>query len=230
MLGARSFEVLTFDCYGTLIDWESGILSALKPVLASHGIGLSDEILLELYAEIESALETGEYRPYKRILEEVVEQFGLRLGFKPSPEECRTLPLSLRNWLPFPDTVEALHTLHRSRKLAIVSNTDADLVSHSLARLEVPFDWVITSEEVKRYKPSLKNFIYAIEKIDVAPHKILHVAQSLYHDILPAKKLRLATVWINRRKGLQGPGATPPAECEPDLEMPDLKSLASLFA
>ncbi len=228
-LDFNSFEVLSFDCYGTLIDWETGILSALRPVLTSHNQTLDDERILKLYAKIESQLESGDYVSYREILRKVVKELGQRLGFAPALEELNCLVDSLGNWQPFPDTVAALQTLKKKYCLAIISNTDDDLFARTARHLKVAFDWIVTSGQVKSYKPSLCNFTFALERMGTAPEKVLHVAQSIYHDIIPAKSLGLVTVWVNRRKGQEGFGATPPAEGKPDLEVPDLKTLVSLM-
>lgn len=223
------FPVITFDCYGTLIDWETGILSALRPMLARHGISAGDDEILETYGEIEPRLQQeGGHRLYKAILCGVISEFGARFGCEPDEAERNALSRSLANWPPFPDTVEALKRLKRRHKLAIISNIDDDLLAHSLARLEVPFDWITTAEEAGAYKPSRKNFEAAFAKMGIPRNEILHAAQSVYHDIVPAKALGIATAWVNRRKGLKGSGATKPASETPDWEVPDLKSLADL--
>ena len=228
MLDFNRFEVLSFDCYGTLIDWEKGILGALQPVFKAHGTSLSDDQTLELYAELELEVQKeGQYVKYKEVLRKVVRQFGSRLGFTPSEFELNCLANSLRDWLPFPDTVPALTTLKKNFKLAVISNVDDDLFAFSAERLQVEFDWVITAEQAKSYKPSLRMFEYAMQKIGRPPERMLHIAQSVYHDIIPAKAMGLSAIWVNRRKGQQDSGATPPASCDSDLEVPDLKSLVS---
>ena len=227
MLDFHRFRVLTFDCYGTLIDWESGILAALRPLMAVHGKSLADDKLLELYGELEAAAEAGEYQSYRKILEAVARGFGRRLGFEASEQEARSLPESLKNWQPFPDTVAALRELRSRYKLAIVSNTDDDLFAHTARLLEVPFDWVITAQQAGSYKPSHRNFRLALERIALPPDEVLHCAQSIYHDIVPARALGLTTVWVNRR-GAKGGGATKAAQGQPDLEVPDLKTLAEM--
>ncbi|MCI0331057.1 MAG: haloacid dehalogenase type II [candidate division Zixibacteria bacterium] len=224
MVDFGRFEVLTFDCYGTLIDWETGILSVLKPILFVHRKDLPDERILELYGQLEAEEEKGKYLPYRQILQNVVKGFGQKLGFVPSAFERKALPKSLKFWSPFPDTIEALGKLKTKFKLAIISNTDDALFAQTAKHIQVKFDWVITAEQVKSYKPSLNNFQQALKKIGIPPEKILHVAQSVYHDIIPAKNLGLATVLVRRR----GAGATLPAEGKPDLEVPDLKTLASM--
>jgi 2-haloacid dehalogenase len=133
----------------------------------------------------------------------------------------------LRDWQPFPDTVEALQTLKERYKLAIISNVDDGLFALTACHLQVEFDWIITAEQAGTYKPSPNNFALALERIGMAPEKVVHVAESLFHDHVPAKKLGLSTVWVHRRANKGGFGATPPANAEPDLEVPDLKSLVS---
>jgi 2-haloacid dehalogenase len=226
MLNFEDFEVLTFDCYGTLIDWETGIRDALRPVFSVHGVKLPDEEALELYGELETQAERGEYMEYRRVLRTVLEGFGERLGFAPTEEELQAFSESVKFWPAFADTPLALQSLHSKFKLAILSNVDDDLFAYSARRLGVDLDWVITAQQARSYKPSLDNFRLAFERIGLPPAKILHVAQSLFHDIAPAKSLGLSTVWVNRRHDRPGFGATPAAQAEPDLEVPDLWSLA----
>lgn len=221
-------QVLTFDCYGTLIDWESGIFSALRPLLAAHGKALSDAQILELYSELEPSCQQGQFRPYREVLQAVVRGFAERLGFPTSDAAARSLPESLPNWKPFPDTVAALRKLKTRFKLAIVSNTDDDLFAASARHLQVAFDYVITAQQARAYKPSLAIFKLALQKIGVPPQRVLHVGQSIYHDVLPAKSLGLATVWVKRASPRPGFGATAAVSGEPDLEVPSLKTLAEL--
>jgi 2-haloacid dehalogenase len=226
MLNFDEFEVLTFDCYGTLIDWETGILDALHPLLSSRQINLPTEKILEFYGELESEAERGTYVEYKSVLTMVLEGFGSRLGFEPSQVELRNFSETVKDWLPFPDSTRALRALKKKYKLAIISNIDDNLFAYSAERLQMEFDWVITAQQAQSYKPSLNNFQFAFKKIGLPKGKILHVAQSLFHDIVPAKELGLSTVWVNRRYDKPGFGATPPAQAQPDLEVPDLQSLA----
>jgi len=229
MLDFDRYSVLTFDCYGTLIDWESGILRALKPIFANRGIPVSDSELLERYGEIEAQMESGAYKPYRQILREAVAGLGLRYNFSPVANEMECLPDSLQYWQPFPDSVAALKRLKKLYKLAIVSNVDEDMFEASARKLEVPFDHVITASQARSYKPSHNNFECALDRIGLPREQVLHVAQSIYHDIIPARALGISSVWVNRRKGLSGSGATLPAEGRPDLEVPDLRSLADLL-
>lgn len=225
MLNFAAFEVLTFDCYGTLIDWEAGMLAALQPILSSQAVNLDDEQLLELYGELEAGAESGDYLTYKAVLKNVLLAMGNRFNFNPSEKAQESFALSVRDWQPFADTVSALQALKKSYQLAILSNIDDDLFAYSNARLGVQFDWIITAEQVRSYKPSFNNFQRALERIGKPKEKILHVAQSIFHDIVPAKQLGLSTVWVNRRHDKVGAGATKPAQGQADLEVNDLQSL-----
>jgi 2-haloacid dehalogenase len=229
MISFDSFRVLTFDCYGTLIDWEPGLVGALTRVLKAHSISLPEREMLELYAELEAEAERGEYRNYKTIQATVVAGIGKRLHFTPSSEELTSISDSIKNWQPFPDTIESLRLLHEKYKLAIISNIDDDLFASSERQLRTKFDWVITAEKVRSYKPSENNFMKALDQIGVGKDRILHVAQSVFHDIIPTKKLGISNVWVNRRKMKQGSGATLPANELPDVEVPDLQSLVNLI-
>lgn len=226
MLDFSEFEVLTFDCYGTLIDWETGILRVLQPLFQRHRITVPDNELLEAYAAAESRAECGRFMPYKEVLQQVVRDLGTRFGFMPSLQEQRGLPESVKVWQPFPDTVAALKQLHRRYKLSIISNVDDDLFADTAKLLEVPFDFVTTALEVGSYKPSLNNFQRALEKMKIGSDRVLHVAQSLHHDVEPTRTLGIHSVWVNRRHGKPGAGATVTSSAKPDLEVPDLETLA----
>jgi 2-haloacid dehalogenase len=219
------FRTLTFDCYGTLIDWEAGILGALRPVVAAHGAAVGDEALLGLYGEIEAAVEAEPFRRYREVLREVVRRLGGRLGFAPTAAEVESLPDSLASWPPFADTRQALGALATRYELVVVSNVDDDLFAATAAGLGVGFHRVVTAQQAGAYKPSERMFRLALERIGRPPGEVLHVAQSLFHDVAPARALGLATVWVNRRAGRPGSGATPPAAARPDLEVPDLATL-----
>jgi 2-haloacid dehalogenase len=222
------FEVLTFDCYGTLVDWEAGILDALRPVLAAHGAEIADEELLETYGRHEAEIEAGPYRLYRDVLAEAVRRIGAGLGFEPTAAELDAFGDSVGDWPPFPDTPDALRRLSKRYKLAVLTNCDDDLFARTQARLGVEFDWAITAQQARSYKPSQRNFELAISTIGLPRDRILHVAQSLFHDHGPAKQLGLATVWVDRRAGKRGSGATPPADANPDLVLPDLRTLAEM--
>ncbi len=227
MLDFSRFEILTFDCYGTLINWEAGLLPALRRILSAHGKKIDDSALLKLYGDFEQLCEQGEFHPYRAVLESVVCRFGAQLGFIPTEKEVRSLANSLAGWQPWPDTVAALHQLKSRFRLAIVSNVDDDLFAATLPQLEVEFDEIITAQQAKAYKPSSKIFQMALNRIKVPVHRVLHVGQSIYHDVAPAQALGMATVWVNRPSARPGVGAVKPAEGKPDLEV---SSLAELVA
>ena len=229
MLDFSQFSVLSFDCYGTMIDWESGIFSALRPVLKTHKKEISDAALLELYAELEFREEQEKFQNYRDVLQAVMRGFGGQLGFKPTDAEVRSLPDSIANWQPFPDTVEALQRLKTRYRLAVISNIDDDLFALSAPKLRVKFDEVITAQQARCYKPGERIFRVARERIGVDPAKWLHVGQSVYHDVIPAKSLGLATVWVNRPSPRAGAGATKAATAKPDVEVPSLAALADLI-
>jgi 2-haloacid dehalogenase len=219
------FRALTFDCYGTLIDWESGILAAVRPVLLRRGMAVPDDRLLELFGRIESPIQQGPFRRYREVLDRTMSALARELGFEPTAEEATVLSRSVPDWPPFPDTVAALAALAGRFRLGIISNVDDDLFAASASRLGARFDWVVTAEQVRSYKPARTNFHRALDRIGLPWEQVLHVAQSLYHDIVPARSLGLATVWVNRRVGRPGSGATPPAAARPDLTVADLAGL-----
>ena len=223
-----SFRIITFDCYGTLIDWESGILGALRPIFSAHGAHLDDAEVIRLYGEIEAEAEAGEYRDYKETLRAVVGGFGERLGFIPTREEQQSLPDSLATWKPFPDTVPALQRLKRKFKLGIISNIDDDLFSATRPKLEVTFDHVITAAQARAYKPSLEIFRLAQRKIGLPPQQWLHAAQSVYHDVVPGQSLGISTVWVNRPSVHPNVGAVKLAVARADVEVTSLEQLAVL--
>lgn len=220
------FETISFDCYGTLINWEAGLLPALRNVLANHGQNVPDSTVLELYGEFEGEAETGAYQSYRKVLESVVRRFGERFGFQPSASELPSLHESLSKWPPFDDTVAALQKLHQRYKLAIISNIDDDLLAETQKLLKVKFDHVITAQQATSYKPSLNNFKLALERIGTGPDRLLHAAQSVYHDVIPSQSLGIASVWVNRKSARPGVGAVRKAEAKPDLQIPDLATLA----
>jgi 2-haloacid dehalogenase len=227
MLDFTRFEILTFDCYGTLIDWESGILAALRPILSAHEKKIDDATLLKLYGDFEQRSEQGKFQPYRKVLESVVRQLGKELRFDPTAAETRSLPDSLSTWKPWPDTVAALRQLKTRYRLAILSNVDDDLFAATRPQLGVDFDEVITAQQAQAYKPSLKLFELALSRIHAPAHRVLHVGQSIYHDVIPAQALGLATVWVNRPSANPGVGAVKSAEAKPDLTVTSLAELAA---
>lgn len=227
-LDLTSYTTLTFDCYGTLIDWESGIVNAMRPILLAHGIEKSDDEILEIFSSLESAAQRP-YKPYRDVLALVLTQTGERLNFTPSDDEIAAFSTSVLQWPAFPDSADALKRLAKHYDLVILSNVDDDLfLNGSAPKLEAPFHAVITAEQVGSYKPDPRNFQHLLAQLDRPKEQILHVAQSLFHDMAPAKDAGLKTVWINRRHDREGFGATPPQEATPDMELPDMATLADL--
>jgi 2-haloacid dehalogenase len=223
-----AFSTITFDCYGTLIDWEAGILPAVRRVLAAQQKTMPDAAILELYGQFEAHAESTPYRSYRDVLESVVRQFGDRCGFHPSSAEQRSLHESIPAWPPFPDTVAALQKLQQRYRLAIISNIDDDLFAQTRKHLEIDFAAVITAEQARSYKPSINNFRLALQTLGIEPSSLLHTGQSIYHDVIPAQSLGISTVWVNRRSARPRVGAVIEADGKPDLEVPDVATLADL--
>ena len=226
---ADRFDLLTFDCYGTLIDWEKGIADALRAVCHNHGVVEEDEVLLAHFGAVEHTIQGGPFKSYREVLSQTLKGVGLRLGFEATDEECRAFAESVGRWPPFPDTVAALGRLAARYKLAIVSNVDDDLFSGSAEQLEIPFDWIVTAQQVGSYKPAAGHFHEIVKRSGIQKGRILHIAQSVFHDVAPASALGFTTLWVNRRAGKGAPGATPPADARPDAEVPDMKSAADLL-
>jgi len=223
-----AFDVITFDCYGTLIDWEAGLLAALRAPLAAHAVTASDDDVLQAFARHESEIEAGPFRRYRDVLGEVLRAMLGHFGATPSDEEVAVFGGSVAGWPPFPDSASALARLHERFKLGVITNCDDDLFAASEARLGTTFDWVVTAQQAKRYKPNPRGFELMFERVGLPPARILHVAQSLFHDHVTAKRLGLSTVWVDRRGDRPGSGATPPADVKPDLRVPDMATLAGL--
>jgi 2-haloacid dehalogenase len=221
------FDALTFDCYGTLIDWEAGILAGLRPVLARRGVEPSDDGLLEVYAGFEAVAESGTYRRYREILGRCLREVAAHYGFEADEAEVAAFSDSVGEWPAFADSAAALALLHTRFRLGVITNCDDDLFARSATRLGATFDWVVTAQSVGGYKPDPHNFEVAFERIGLPRERILHVAQSLFHDHVPAKGLGLSTVWIDRRHDRPGSGATPPAKATPDATFPDMASFAA---
>ncbi|MEZ4520893.1 MAG: haloacid dehalogenase type II [Thermomicrobiales bacterium] len=227
-LDFTAFDVLTFDCYGTLIDWETGIVNAMRPILEHHDILRSDEEILTIFSESESIAQQLPYKTYEEVLAEVADRFGERLDFEPTAEERIRFSRSVADWPAFRDSTSGLRTLGEHYDLVILSNVDDDLFNASAEKLDVEFADVITAQQVGSYKPNLRNFEVLLDRLNKPKDRILHVAQSLFHDIAPANEIGLHSIWVNRRHGRGGTGATPPQHATPDLEVPDLATLASM--
>jgi 2-haloacid dehalogenase len=221
------FEALTFDCYGTLIDWESGILAGLRASLAAERVDPPDDELLERHSQAEAAAEAGAYRRYREILGTCLRDVCRSYGVQPTDDAAEAFGTSVLDWLPFPDSMAALAALKTRYRLGVITNCDDDLFAASNRRLEVEFDWIVTAQSVGSYKPDERNFLAAFERIGLPRDRILHVAQSLFHDHVPARRLGLSTVWVDRRHGRPGSGASPFAEVQPSATYPDMASFAA---
>ena len=219
------FEWLSFDCYGTLVDWESGIYAAVGDVLESHGMRRSRAEILALYADLEPRAQASEtFLEYRRVLRNVMGMISTELGFRCAGSEADALADSLPNWPVFDDVKNALHALQAHYRLAVISNVDDDLFGGTAQALGVDFDVVVTAQQTRSYKPSVNNFKVAAARMAVGHRAWLHVAESLFHDIGPANQLGISSVWVNRAG--QG-GATRRTEAVADLVVPDLATLAA---
>jgi len=227
----RAFKALTFDCYGTLIDWESGILAELKPWVAASGLKHTDDQILEAFGEAESGCEAATpSKVYPGILADTFRALSKHWGIPATDAQAAEFGRSVPRWPAFPDSPAALHYLKQHYKLIILSNVDRASFAESNKKLQVAFDKIVTAEDVGSYKPDLRNFrrlLTEVEKLGVRPSEILHTAQSLFHDVAPAKSIGLKTCWINRRKGRAGGGATktPAGDATPDIEFPSMAAL-----
>ena len=221
------FEALTFDCYGTLIDWESGILAGLREALGGLGVRPPDANLLERYGAAEAEFEAGPYVPYREIVGRCLGRVGTGYGVATTAEQQARFGASVADWPAFPDSAAALAKLASRFRLGVLTNCDDDLFAASNRRLGVTFDWIVTAQQARGYKPRRANFELLLERLALPPERVLHVAQSLFHDHVPARALGLSTVWIDRRRDRPGFGATPPADAVPDAVFPDMASFAA---
>ncbi len=229
------FDALTFDCYGTLIDWESGIASALGAWAGGQGIAADDDELLGAFSRHENRIEAEHPAMlYPEVLARTLRDVAAGYGVSASAAEEQAFGASVADWPAFPDSVEALAYLKRHYKLVIVSNVDRASFAHSNAKLGVEFDLVITAEDVGSYKPAPAHFERAfaeLDKLGVPKERILHTAQSLFHDHVPAKnRFAMTSIWIDRRQGKAGGGATkkPPEDVRPDWQVPSMAAMVEL--
>jgi len=226
------FDALSFDCYGTLIDWEAGIAAVLGPWARSRGLDSGDEALLTAYSGHEARAEAEHPAdPYPLILARSLRDLGRELGARVTDQDAQRLAGSVPDWPPFPDSRAALAVLAERYRLIILSNVDNESFAASNRRLGVRFTSVLTAQDIGSYKPSPRNFAALLAeagRLGIPPARLLHVAQSLFHDHVPARQAGLATVWINRRHDRPGWGATPApgAGVIPDAEFPSLRAFA----
>lgn len=224
MLDFTHVTALTFDCYGTLIDWEAGILQAVRPVLSVHGVRTTDERILEIFARLEADEEAEPFKPYRDVLRNVMGRLGREFECEFIDRELDRLPDSIRRWPAYPDTADALARLAERFSINIISNVDDDLFQWTLPRLGVSVNRFVSAQLCRSYKPAHRNFNVMLALLDLPRERVVHVAQSLHHDIAPARALGLKTVWINR------PGrhrATLRSDAQPHMECPSLEALAN---
>jgi 2-haloalkanoic acid dehalogenase type II len=220
-------DILSFDCYGTLIDWERGIAGALSPLFMRSDRTLLVPAVLASFAEIEARAEQPPWRSYREVLALCTRGIARRFGIALAPGEEHRLSESIGKWPPFPDSAECLARLRGRYRLAVLSNVDRDLFEATQDALGRPFDLVITAEDVGSYKPDPANFRHLIESSDVEPGRILHCAQSRYHDIGPAREAGMHTVWV--RRGQKGGGAVPDSDAKPHVTVETLSELCALL-
>lgn len=225
------FKALSFDCYGTLIDWEAGLREALEPLRARAGI--SAGALLEAYGRAEHALEAeNPGLRYSELLTKLYDRLSDELGVERDEAAARAFGGSVGDWPAFADVPEALAYLKGHFRLIILSNVDRASFARSNRRLGIEFDEILTAEEIGSYKPDLRNFDFLLRRaadLGIAREELLHVAQSLFHDHAPANRLGIASAWIDRRAGKAGSGATPLIEPPPRYDF-RFTSLAELAA
>jgi 2-haloalkanoic acid dehalogenase type II len=215
----REYEVVTFDCYGTLIDWEDGIVSAFTREAAADGISLDRSRIVGAYHEVEPTVEAERYEPYRDVLARTARRVAGRLGWELSEERSRFLPESLPDWSPFPDTNPALVDLAAAGyRLGILSNVDDDLLERTRTHFPVDFEIVVTAAQVRSYKPAPGHFLEARRRI--GPARWLHAAQSWFHDVVPAHELGIPVAWVNRKSERRS------EDSEPDAEVANLTGLS----
>lgn len=228
-LDREDFDLLTFDCYGTLVDWEAGIITAAGRVCASHGTFPAESEILSAFGEAEHVVQQERYRTYREVLALTLERMGGMLGFRPAGVECDAFAASVGDWPPFPDTIAALQRLGARYRLGIVSNVDDDLFARTRKHLRTDFDWIVTAQQVGSYKPAPAHFEEMVMRSGIPRGRTLHIAQSLFHDIGPASALGYATVHVNRPSRGSGSGATPPSAARPDAQVSDMAGVAKLL-
>ena len=217
-MGPHEFGALTFDCYGTLIDWKRGVAEASEEIRALAGCDL--ERLLRDRELVERELQAGPYRPYGEVLAESMRRSALVQGRVVPMEDAARFARSMARWPPFPDTGPALRRLGARHRLAILSNVETAILRESVARIGVEFDLLLTAQELRSYKPARAHFDAALVRLALPKERVLHVAVSLYHDVRPASALGWTTAWVNREAEVR------PADVAPRFEVPDLASLA----
>ena len=218
----EQFDIITFDCYGTLIDWESGIKAAFYDEAAIDGIELDGNQIIAAYSSEEPAVEAEPYRPYREVLAQTARRVAVNLGWELKPERAGFLAASLYDWKPFADTNTALERLARHFELGILSNIDDDLLAATRRHFTVDFDFIVTAQQVKSYKPGQSHFTEALSR--AGSRRLIHAAQSYFHDVVPATRLGIPVVWVNRSGSPVQPNGP-----LPNHEVRDLTELAILL-
>lgn len=226
---ADSIKALTFDCYGTLIDWETGILAALETLLGKERVKTDRDKLIAAYSRHERVIESGPYRTYRVVLEELVGRLCAEFGVSIAPVKRTQFADAIRNWPAFPDTAAALAKLKERFQLAIVSNVDDELFATTLPKLGVVFDQVVTAQQVRGYKPKRAHFDEVLKRLVLRPDQVLHVAESKFHDIEPGVLLGFRTCWVNRHSADHGSSASGEGNAEPDLTVSSLAELVKVL-
>jgi 2-haloalkanoic acid dehalogenase type II len=217
----RDFDIVTFDCYGTLIDWESGIVTAFQTEAAHDGVELAADDIVAAYGIEEPLVESGPYRSYSEVLDETARRVGARLGWNIERERSGFLAASLPNWPPFSDTNGALERLASKYDLGILSNVDDDLLAATRRHFTVSFDLIVTAQQVKSYKPGAAHFTEALAR--TGGRRLMHAAQSYFHDVVPTSRLGIPVVWVNRHSSPIEPGGPLPThEVQTLTELADL--------
>ncbi|MFC2098757.1 HAD-IA family hydrolase [Bacteroidota bacterium] len=218
-------ELISFDCYGTLIDWQKAVQDILELYFNQFSVEFSREDIFGAFLRADAKLEAGKFLPYREILAEIVLLIADDLRISVDPATRYVLSENFSEWKPFADTVDSLKLLKENYKLAIISNVDDDLFALTNELLEIKFDFVVTAGQLGSYKPDANNFLEAHKRFDLGEEVMLHAAQSIYHDIAPSNKLGWNNAWVNR---YGEPERTDPAEF-PDFEVPDLASLVKIL-
>ena len=210
------FDALTFDCYGTLIDWRHGLLRSVRNCASLRGHGFDEERFLADREAAELRIESVSYLPYREVVAASVREGLAAQGRTISIEEAAAVGASVGEWEPFPDTPAALAMLRRGWRLAILSNVERRDLERSVARLGVAFDALVTADEVRSYKPATAHFETGLRRLVLPRERVLHIAQSVRHDLGPAAALGIASVWVNRL-GEPEPEGVPHLFTAPDL-------------
>jgi len=215
------FDLVTFDCYGTLIDWDQGIIEAFRDEANTQGASLDPKALLDTYLSQEINVEQN-YKPYRQVLDETATRVASRLGLDASKLKPHFLSKRISDWRPFRDTNPSLERLAKTYKLGILSNIDDDLLASTRRHFTVEFDLIVTAEQVRSYKPGYAHFEEARRR--AGKLRQLHAAQSYFHDVIPAVQLGIPVAWVNRKNEARSAGGP-----RPDYEVQDLKTLADLL-